>query len=189
MMTVNIAGKLQIQLRIFSNILFQNRLYCQHHLFPVFLCKIHGKLHPAQILAALRAVHGQKSQPVFIRHLAVPFLVQLTGLIMKIVADGFSKMTAAGVNHHCQHPLIILLKLNKMISSAQSSDLKISGLQLSQKLCILLIQVQLFQCPVHGIRGHPQLMMGKAHGNISHNITDHRLDQRSVPGLDLPNGL
>ena len=51
-------------------------------------------------------------------------------------------MTAAGVNHHCQHPLIILLKLNKMISSAQSSDLKIAGLQLSQKLCILLIQVQ-----------------------------------------------
>ena len=35
------------------------------------------------------AFHGQKSQPVFIRHLAVPFLVQLTGLIKMCIRDRY----------------------------------------------------------------------------------------------------
>ena len=81
-----------MEIRILSNPLFQNSLDGKHHLRPVLHGKIHGKLHPVQILPSLPAVQRQESKPVFIGNLAVPSGIQLPGLLVKIVADGLSEM-------------------------------------------------------------------------------------------------
>lgn len=50
-------------------------------------------------------------------------------------------MPASGMKHHRKVSVIIFLKLDKMISSSQRPYLKISRLQLAQKLGILFITV------------------------------------------------
>ena len=86
------------------------------------------------------------------------------------------------MKHHGQIAIIILLKLNKMISASQRPYLEITRLQLSQKLGILLIFFHLLKGHIQGIARHYGLMMTKAHWNIAHNISDNRLQQAPVSG-------
>ena len=50
---------------------------------------------------------------------------------MEVIADRLSEVTASRVNHYSQITVVILLKLNEMISASQRTNLVISRLQLS----------------------------------------------------------
>ena len=125
-MTVDLPGKFHGPVHKLPDFILHHFLYPLHHPFPVLKRILHGQLHPGNILLPFPGIHRKKCQPVFILYLAVPHLIQRTCLLMILITDPFPKMTAAGMNHEPQKSLLILLKFNKMIASAQSPHLIIS---------------------------------------------------------------
>ena len=69
-----------------------------------------------------------------------------------------------------------------MISSSQRPYLKISRLQLAQKLGILFITVHFLKRDIQGVTGHFCFVVGKAYRNITHDIPDNGLNQAAISG-------
>lgn len=67
-----------------------------------------------------------------------------------------------------------------MISSSQRPYLKISRLQLAQKLGILFITVHFLKRDIQGVTGHFCFVVGKAYRNITHDIPDNGLNEAAV---------
>ena len=102
------------------------------------------------------------------------------GDFVEVLSDDVAKMSAARMQHNTAHTVIILLYLDEVISSAESSCLIVALVNLWNKLLISLVAAHLALRAVEHFRWLRRFVMSEPSRDISQDISTDSLNQISA---------
>lgn len=101
----------------------ENLLDALHHELAVAVGEIDAVFHLVPVHAELSGRARQEGQADFGRHGRVPALVQGGSEAVVVVADELAEVARAGVDHHPEVVVLILLQLDEVVAAAEGAHL------------------------------------------------------------------